>query len=91
MPPFGRPERDVVLHPVAGEDLDLPVVHLDGARHDDLALRMGEDPPDARIERQQACRLVERFEHGGENRSVFGHAVIVTWNYNSRDGGGVHA
>jgi hypothetical protein len=44
---LGRSERDVVLHPVAGEDLDLAVVHLDRARDDDLAFRVGEDAPDA--------------------------------------------
>ena len=33
-----RSERDVVLHAIAGEDLDLAAVHLNGARHDDLAL-----------------------------------------------------
>ena len=44
---LGRAERDVVLHAVAGEDLDLAVVHLHRARHDDLPLGVGEDLPDA--------------------------------------------
>src|SRR5262249_5125060 len=34
-----RAERDVVLHAVAGEDLDRAVVHLYGARDDDLPFR----------------------------------------------------
>ena len=35
---LGRAERDVVLHAIAGEDLDLAVVHLHRTRHDDLPL-----------------------------------------------------
>ena len=56
---LGRTERDVVLHAVAGEDLDLAVVHLHRARDDDLALGVGEDLPDAGLEVEDARRLVE--------------------------------
>ena len=56
---FGRAERDVVLHAVAGEDFDLAVVHLDRTGDDDLALGMGEDFPDAGLEVENARRAVE--------------------------------
>jgi hypothetical protein len=58
-----RSERDVVLDAVAGEHFDLAVVHLHRARHDDLALRMREDLPDARIEAEDARGAVELLEH----------------------------
>src|SRR5687767_7743063 len=61
--PLGWTERDVVLDAVAGEDFDLAVVHLDRTRHRDLAFRMGEDFPDARIEPEQAGGDVEFLEH----------------------------
>ena len=63
-----RAERDVVLHAVAGEDLDLAVVHLDRARHDDLPLGVGEDLPDAGIEAEDARGAVELLEHRVEDR-----------------------
>ena len=73
-----RPERDVVLDPVAGEDLDLAVVHLDRTRHRDLPLRVRQDFPDARLEVENARRPVEFLEHRVEDRSVCGgHDVPV--------------
>ena len=74
---LGRAERDVVLHAVAGEDLDLAVVHLDRARHDDLPLGMGEHLPDAGIEIENARRAFELLEHRAEERAVCGHQILV--------------
>ena len=74
-----RTERDVVLDAIAGEYLDLAVVHLDRARHDDLSLRMGEDLPDARFEVEDARRSIELLEHVIEDRSVIRH-VAPKWN-----------
>ena len=65
-----RPERDVVLNAVAGEDFDLAVVHLDRTGDRDLSLRVGEDFPDAGLEVEDARRSVELLEHRVENRSV---------------------
>ncbi len=73
-----RPERDVVLHAVAGEDLDLAVVHLHRARHGDLALGMREDLPDARLEVEKPGRAVELLQHRIEDRSVGRHDPPVT-------------
>ncbi len=69
---FGRAERDVVLHPVAGEDLDLAVVHLDRTGDGDLTLGVGQDLPDAGLEVENARGSVEFLEHRVENRSVGG-------------------
>ena len=71
--PLGGPERDVVLHAVAGEDFDLAVVHLDRARHRDLPLGVGQDFPDAGVEPQQARRPVELLEHRVENAAACCH------------------
>ena len=68
--PLRRPERDVVLDAVAGEDLNLAVVHLDRAGHDDLTLGMGEDLPDAGVEAEEARRPVELLEHRVENAAA---------------------
>src|SRR5262249_58836930 len=68
-----RAERDVVLHAVAGEDLDRAVVHLYGARDDDLPFRAREDLPDAGLEVEDARRSVELLEHVAEDRSVLRH------------------
>src|SRR5260221_14696694 len=70
---FGRPERAVVLHAIAGKDLDLAVVHLDGTRDDNLPPRVGEDPPDTRLEVEHAGRSVELLEHSAEDRSIRCH------------------
>ena len=70
---FRGPERDVVLHAIAGEDLDGAAVHLHRTRHDDLALGVREDFPDAALEVQQAGRFVELLEHRGEERAVISH------------------
>ncbi len=72
---LGRAERDVVLHAIAGEDLDLAVVHLDRTRHDDLSLRIREDLPDARIEPEQARGSVELLEHRVENAASAFHML----------------
>ena len=61
-------ERDVVLHAVAGEDLDLAVVHLHGAGHDDLPLGMREHLPDAGFEIEDAGGALELLEHATEQR-----------------------
>ena len=82
MPPFAGPERDVVLHAIAGEDLDLAVVHLHGTRDDDLPLGMREDLPDAGIEVEDAGGAVELLEHRAEDGAVLGHDCIycqVRW------------
>ena len=63
-------ERDVVLHPVAGEDLDLAVVHLHRATDGDLSLGVGEDLPDAGVEIENAGGDVELLEHVLEQRSL---------------------
>ena len=78
MPPLAGPERDVVLHAVAGEHLDLAVVHLDGARDDDLALGMRQHLPDAGLEIENAGRAFEFLEHAGEQSAVCGHQILVT-------------
>jgi hypothetical protein len=49
--------------------LDIPAVHLDGAAHGDLALRMAEDLPDAWIESQDGGSLVEFLQRGAETPS----------------------
>src|SRR5207344_1722089 len=67
---LGRTERDVVLDPVAGEDFDLAVVHLDRTGDRDLTFRVGEDLPDARLEIEDACGSIELLEHRVENRTV---------------------
>ena len=74
---LGRAERDVVLHAVAGEDLDLAVVALDRTRHDDLPLGVGEDLPDARIQIQDARRALELLEHRAEGAAVCRHTSSV--------------
>ena len=63
---LGRAERDVVLHAIAGEHLDLAGVHLDRARDDDLALGMRQHLPDAGLEIENAGRSFEFLEHAGE-------------------------
>ncbi len=73
---LGRPERDVVLHAIAGEDLDLAVVHLHRTGDDDLALRAREDLPDAGVEPQQSRRSVELLEHRVENAAAAFHMSI---------------
>ena len=60
---LGGTERDVVLHAIAGEDLDLAVVHLHRTGDDDLPLGMGEDLPDAGFEIENAGRAIELLEH----------------------------
>ena len=72
---LGRSERDVVLHAVAGEDLDLAVVHLDRAGDGDLALGMREDFPDAGIETQQPRRAIELLEHRVEDAAACVHVT----------------
>ena len=74
---LGRTERDVVLHAVAGEDLDLPVVHLHRARHGDLPLRVRQDFPDAGVEPQQPRRSVEFLEHRVENAAACTHVTPI--------------
>jgi len=71
-----RAQCDVVLHTIAGEDLDLAVVHLHGTRNDDLPLGVREDLPDAGIELEDASRLVELLKHRGKDAALFGHACV---------------
>jgi len=73
---LGRPERDVVLHAVAGEDLDLAVVHLHRARHHNLPPWMGQHLPDARVEVQNARGSLELLEHCAENCAVIRHERV---------------
>jgi hypothetical protein len=75
--PLRRAERDVVLHTVAGEDLDFPVVHLHRARHDNLPLRVGENAPDPGIEIEDARGSVELLKHRAEQRAVLSHHGII--------------
>jgi hypothetical protein len=70
---FGRTKRDVVLNAIAGEDLDLAVVHLHRTRDDDLAFRMREDVPDTGFEIDDARGDVEFLKHRPEDRSVLCH------------------
>ena len=70
-----RSERDVVLHAVAGEDLDLAAVHLHGAGDDDLPLGVREHLPDARVKIQNARRALELLEHRVKNAAVCRHLV----------------
>ena len=70
---LGRSQRDVVLDTVAREHLDLAVVALDGARHGDLPLRMGQDLPDAGIEIENTRRPFELLEHRAEHAAMCGH------------------
>ena len=72
---LGRAERDVVLDAIAGEDLDLAVVHLDRARHGDLPFGVREDLPDARLEVEDAGRSVELLEHRAESVSRSSHSM----------------
>src|SRR6476469_1805026 len=76
---LGRAERDVVLHAVSGEDFDLAVVHLNGARHRDLTLGMRENLPDSGIEPQQARRSVELLEHRVEDAATCFHVTPAQW------------
>jgi hypothetical protein len=68
-----RPERDVVLNAVPGEDLDFTVVHLHRTRHGDLALGVRQDLPDARLQVENAGRTVELLQHRTEDRTVGRH------------------
>ena len=70
---LSRPERNVVLDGVPGEHFDLVVVHLDGARDDDLALGVRQDLPNGGFEIQDAGCSVKLVEHGTGGRSVCGH------------------
>ena len=72
-----RAERDVVLDAVPGEDFDLAVVHLDGARHGDLTLGVREDLPDAGLEIEDAGGAVELLEHRAENRPLCRHVSTM--------------
>ena len=73
-----RAERDVVLHAIAGEHLDLAVVHLDRTRDDDLPLGMGQDLPDAGVEVEDAGGSVEFLEHRIEDRCRCRHDAPVS-------------
>jgi hypothetical protein len=63
-------ERDVVLDSIAGEHLDLAVVHLDRTRHDDLTFGMGQHLPDAGVEPEEPGRPVELLKHRIENAAA---------------------
>ena len=58
-PAFGGTARDGVLHPVAGEHFQLPIVHGDRDVDDDLAVGVLENAPQALIEFQFFGRQVE--------------------------------
>src|SRR5216684_2106787 len=74
-PPLCRSQGDVVLDAIAGEDLDLAVVHQDGTRDGDLTFGVGEDLPDARLEVEDAGRFIELLQHRTEDRSVGRHVA----------------
>ena len=63
-PALGRPPGDVVMHTVAGVDVDLPGVEADGHRDDEGALGLAEDLVDGRFETHEAGRFVEVLERG---------------------------
>ena len=83
---LGRPERDVVLHAIAGEDFDLAVVHLNRTRDDDLALGVREDLPDAGVEPQQSRRSIELLEHGVEDAAAAFHGSPSSRGHRHRRG-----
>src|SRR5580704_11975201 len=76
---FGGPAREIVLDPVAGIDLELPVVALERDREDDLSGRARQKAPDTGVEIEQGGRLVEisdrvskdgNFPNGSEHRQL---------------------
>ena len=77
MPPLAGPSVMLYMHPIAGEDLDLAVVHLHRARHGDLPLGMGEDLPDAGIEVEDAGRPIELLEHRAKDAAVSAMCVLI--------------
>src|SRR5918993_5114243 len=75
--PFGRAQRDVVLHAVPGEHLDLAAVHLHWTRDGDLPLWPRQNFPDAGFQVEDARRSVELLEHGAEDRAVCRHGSVL--------------
>jgi hypothetical protein len=58
---FGRAARDVVCHPVALEDLDRLVVHVDRDRDDDRLLAPLEDADQVRIDLKEVGDEAQLF------------------------------
>ena len=81
-----RAERDVVLHAVPGEHLDLTAVHLHRTRHGDLPLGPRQNFPDAGLEVEDARRSVELLEHGTEDRPVCRHGCVLVARARSQAG-----
>src|SRR5450759_5147900 len=59
---LGRAARDVVLDAVALEDVQLPVVHLDRDRDDELAFGASQHLAHSRVEPENVSRPVELRE-----------------------------
>ncbi len=58
-PSLGRAARDGMLHAKASKDFEMAVVHLDGNVHDNLAVGIAQNPPQALIEVEFLSSQVE--------------------------------
>ena len=70
-PALGGTAAEVVLDPVAREDADRAVVHVDREVDGELAARLAEDVPDAVVEVEPFCSQVElllRHRPGADRR-----------------------
>ena len=69
---LGRPRTGVVLDPVAGEDLDRAVVHLDREVDRQLFLATAEDPPHVVVEPEDLGRNIELLDRDLKQVAVHG-------------------
>src|SRR6185312_9628260 len=76
-PSLGRTTRRVVQHAIAGEHLDLPVVHEDGDRQRDLFFGVAEDLVEARFQIEQLGCPVEPRHHVLERVVLVQEAVLI--------------
>src|SRR4029450_8147731 len=60
---FGGAHADTPCPAHAGEDLAPPPVHEHRSRDDDLALGVGQDFPDPRVEFEESRRAVQLLQH----------------------------
>ena len=74
---LGRPARRVVQHAVAGEHLDLAVVHHHRDRDGDLLLGVAQHLVQAGLEIEQLGRAVEARHHRLERILLVEKAVLV--------------
>ena len=78
---LGGTAADVVLHPVAGEELDGVVLHVDREVHHQLPLHLAQLGPDGVVEVEHVGREVElvlRRGVGGLRSQLDGHAADTT-------------